>query len=99
MGETDTPVIFKNRYQLGEFNYLHNEPRNVSNQCFEYGNMLFLIFHYIVLVGARFSTSVQTGPGAHTASYTIGTRSFPGGESGRGVALTTPHLATSLRKE
>jgi len=29
-------------------------------------------------VGARFSTPVQTGPGAHPASYTMGTRSLPG---------------------
>ena len=29
-------------------------------------------------VGARFSAPVQTGPGAHPASYTIGTGSFPG---------------------
>ena len=29
-------------------------------------------------VGARFSALVQTGPGAHPASYTVGTRSFPG---------------------
>jgi hypothetical protein len=36
--------------------------------------------------GARFSAPVQTGPGAHPASYTIGTGSFPGG---RGVALST----------
>jgi len=28
-------------------------------------------------VGARFTTSVQTGPGAHPASYTMGTVSFP----------------------
>ena len=27
--------------------------------------------------GARFSASVQTGPGAHPASYTVGTGSFP----------------------
>jgi len=27
---------------------------------------------------ARFSASVQTGPGAHSASYTMGTVSFPG---------------------
>ena len=27
-------------------------------------------------VGARFSTSVQTGPGAHPAFHTVGTRSF-----------------------
>ena len=28
-------------------------------------------------VGARFSAPVQTGPGAHPASYTMGTGSFP----------------------
>jgi len=28
--------------------------------------------------GARFSAPVQTRPGAHPASYTMGTRSFPG---------------------
>ena len=28
--------------------------------------------------GARFSASVQTGPGAHPASYVMGTGSFPG---------------------
>ena len=27
--------------------------------------------------GARFSSRVQTGPGAHPASYTMGTGSFP----------------------
>jgi hypothetical protein len=28
--------------------------------------------------GARFSAPVQTGPGSHPASYTVGTASFPG---------------------
>jgi hypothetical protein len=41
-------------------------------------------------LGARFSAPVQTGPGAHQASCTMGTGSFPGVESGRGVTLT-PH--------
>jgi hypothetical protein len=40
--------------------------------------------------GARFSAPVQSGPGAHPASCTVGTGSFPGVESGRGVTLT-PH--------
>ena len=39
--------------------------------------------------GTRFSV-VQTGPGAHPASCTMGTGSFPGVESGRGVTLI-PH--------
>ena len=37
-----------------------------------------------------FSAPVQTGPGAHPASCTMGTGSFPGVKSGRGVTLT-PH--------
>ena len=41
-------------------------------------------------VGARFSAPVQTGPGARPASCTMGTGSFQGVMSGRGVTLT-PH--------
>jgi len=40
--------------------------------------------------GARFSAPVQTCPGAHPASCTRGTRSFPGVKSGQDVTLT-PH--------
>ena len=43
-----------------------------------------------ILVAATFSAPVQTGPGAHPASCTMGTGSFPGIRSGRGVTLT-PH--------
>jgi hypothetical protein len=39
---------------------------------------------------ARFSAPVQTGPGAHPASCTMGIESFPGVKSGQGVTLT-PH--------
>jgi hypothetical protein len=39
-------------------------------------------------VGARFSALVQTGPGAHPASCTMGTGSFPAVNIGRGVTLT-----------
>ena len=41
-------------------------------------------------VAARFSAPVQTEPGAHPASCIMGTGSFPGVKSGRGVTLT-PH--------
>ena len=37
---------------------------------------------------ARFSAPVQTGPVAHPASCTMGTGTFPGVKSGRGVTLT-----------
>jgi hypothetical protein len=41
---------------------------------------------------ARFSVPVQTGPGAHPASCTMGTGSFPGVKSGQGMTLTTHPL-------
>ena len=46
--------------------------------------------------GARFSAPVQTGFGAHTASCTMGTGSFPGVKSGRGVTLTPYSLLVPL---
>jgi DNA-binding transcriptional LysR family regulator len=50
-------------------------------------------------VGARFSVPVQTGPGAHPASCTMGTGSFPGVKSGRGLTLIPhPLLAPWSRK-
>ena len=43
---------------------------------------------------ARFSASVQTRPGAHTAYYTMGTGSFPGVKRpGRGVEHPPPYSA------
>jgi len=50
--------------------------------------------------GARFSAPVQTGPGAHPASCTMGTGSFPGVKSGWGVTLTPhPLLVPLVMKE
>jgi hypothetical protein len=47
----------------------------------------------------RFSAPVQTGPGAHPASCTMGTGSFPGAKSGRGVTLSHhPLLVPRSRK-
>ena len=49
--------------------------------------------------GARFTAPVQTAPGAHRASYTMGTGSFPRVKRpGRGVD-NPPPLAPRLRKE
>jgi hypothetical protein len=51
------------------------------------------------LWGQRFSAPVQTGPGAHPASCTMSTSSFPGVKSGRGVTLTpNPVLVPWSRK-
>jgi hypothetical protein len=44
--------------------------------------------------GSRFFAPIQTGPGAHQPSYTMGTGSPPRRQSGRNLALTThPHNA------
>ena len=49
--------------------------------------------------GTRFSAPVQTGPGAHPASYTMDTGSFPGVKRpGRDVDHPL-HLAPRLKKE
>jgi hypothetical protein len=45
-------------------------------------------------VGAKFSAPAHTGPGAHPASYTRGTGSFPGVKRpGRGVDHLSPSSA------
>jgi hypothetical protein len=47
-----------------------------------------------ILVGARFSAPIQTGPGAYPASCTMGTGSFPGVKQlGRGVDHPPPSSA------
>jgi hypothetical protein len=49
--------------------------------------------------GGKFSAIVQTGPGAHPATYTMGTGSLQGVKRpGRGVDHA-PTLATRLKKE
>ena len=45
-------------------------------------------------MGARFSAPVQTGPGAHPSSFTMGTRSFPEVKRpGRGLDHPPPSSA------
>ena len=49
---------------------------------------------------ARFSAPVQTDPGAHPASYTMGTGSFPGVKRpGRGVEHPLPYSAEAEERE
>ena len=49
--------------------------------------------------GAKFSAPVQTGPGAHPASCTIGTDSFPGIKRPGFGFDHPPHLAPSLKED
>ena len=49
-------------------------------------------------LGSEFPAPLQTGPGAHPASCTMGTGSFPGVKCGRGVLLTAhPRLGQKLK--
>jgi hypothetical protein len=48
---------------------------------------------------ARFSAPVQTGPGAHPASYTMGTSSFQGVKRPEHGVDQSPHLAPRLKKD
>jgi len=50
-------------------------------------------------MGAKFSAPVQTGPGAHPASCTMGTESFPGVKSGRGMTLIPYPLLVPWSRE
>jgi hypothetical protein len=50
-------------------------------------------------VGARFSALVQAGPGAHPASYEMGTGFFPGVKRPQRGVDHPLHLATRLNKE
>jgi hypothetical protein len=50
-------------------------------------------------VDARFSTPVQTGPGAHPASCAMGTGSFPGVKRLECGVTTHPHLAPRVKKD
>ena len=49
--------------------------------------------------GTRFSAPVQTGPGAHPASWTMVTAYFPGVKSGWGVTLTPHRLLVSWSRK
>ena len=52
-----------------------------------------------IMVGVIFSASIQTGPGAHTASYTMGTESFPGVKErpGRDADPSPPSSAVIMK--
>jgi len=75
--------------------------RKLSNQKYNFkthrNENMYSTVKYTV--GVRFSTPVQTGPGAHPVSFTMSNGSFPGVKRpGRGVDHP-PHLAPRLKKE
>jgi hypothetical protein len=49
--------------------------------------------------GARFFTPVQTGPGAHPASCTMGTACFPGGKERPGRDADPSTLSSAVVKK
>jgi hypothetical protein len=66
---------------------------NVVGSANHYGS------RYRIPVGARFSAPVQTGPGAHPASYTIGKGCFSRVKRPGREVTNPPHLAPRLKKE
>jgi len=78
-------ILFK------QSNVLHGILFNITHTCGP-GSVVGIATAYGldgpgILVAARFSAPVQTGPEAHPASCTMGTGSFPGVRRGRGVTL------------
>ena len=51
----------------------------------------------VIPVGAKFSTPIQTGPGADPASHTMNSGSFQG-KSFRGVALTPTQCSAEFKE-
>ena len=51
-----------------------------------------------VQIKARFSAPVQTGPGPHPTSYTMGTGSFVGLKQRKRSIHHIPHLGLSIKK-
>ena len=49
-------------------------------------------------MGVIFSASVQSGPGAHLNSYTMGTGSYPGVKSGRRGVDHPPASRAEVKK-
>jgi len=86
------------------FSHKHSNPVqwHCYHLCFSFIQKSYVFYIYVsdwlragwsgdrIPVVTRFSALVQTGPGAHPASCTMGTGSFPGVKNGRGVTLT-PH--------
>ena len=72
-------------YRIKNTTYSHGEPGSSVGIATYYG----LDGPGIESRWGRDFPPVQTGPGAHPASYTMGIGSLPGVKCGRGVLLTT----------
>jgi hypothetical protein len=86
MARKELHSVAKGRWQMSNFSDNHHPPCGP-------GSVIWLRAGRSgdrISVGARFSAPVLTDPGAHTASCTMGTGSFPGVKNGRGVTLA-PH--------
>ena len=86
------------KHQVSQFRNTHDRSRVVSTgvctkhciNCTKV-NKVMVYTKKKSRCGRDFSP-VQTGPGAHPSSCTVGTWSSPGVKCGRGVLLTTHHL-------
>jgi hypothetical protein len=90
-----------------------NAPKMYIIQAEIYTSALFLFWDDVVGIATRyglnsrgpnpgeanFSAPVQTGSGAHSASYTVRTGAFPGVKRPEHGVTTHLHLAPRLKKE
>jgi hypothetical protein len=92
---TSVCFLFYISYHITSFIFCHASPKGGPGQLSRYSDSLRAgRSKDRIPVGARFSAPVQTGPGARPASYTVGTRSFPGVKwPGCGVDHTPPSSA------
>jgi hypothetical protein len=87
----DHHVVVRSRYCTRNFtnitkNFIHDDHQVIISL-----GILNIRSGDRIPVGASFFAPVQTGPGAHPASYTVGTGSFPGvTRRGRGVDHPPP---------
>ena len=70
-----------------------------SISSFAHTHIYIYILVYEIPVGARFSAPVQTGPGAHPASSTMGTGSLARGEKRLGRGFDHPPQPSAEVKE
>jgi hypothetical protein len=88
-------ILFYTSCHSTSFIFCRASPKGGPGQPSQYSNSLQAgRSRDRIPVGARFSAPVQTGPGAHPASYTVGTGSFPGvKQPGRGIDHPPPSSA------
>jgi len=78
---------------------VHSTPHSLPYVYLRYNTLPVFTIRGSNPGGAKFSATIQTGSGAHPASYTMHTGSFPGLKQPRLRVDHPPHLGRRLKKE